>query len=64
MPVLLAVTRVNGKVDRVALPADIWFKGERKQTVRVAREPVIRNIEVDPDKEFPDIDRSNQVWPR
>jgi aminopeptidase N len=64
MPVSLAVTRVNGKVDRVTLPADIWFKGERKQTVRVAREPVIRNIEVDPDKDFPDIDRSNQAWPR
>jgi hypothetical protein len=32
--------------------------------VRVAREPVVRSIEVDPEKEFPDIDRSNQVWPR
>jgi hypothetical protein len=64
MPVLLAVTRVDGKVDRLTLPADIWLRGERKQTVRIAREPVVRSIEIDPEKEFPDLDRSNQVWPR
>ena len=64
MPVLLAVTRVDGKVDRLTLPPDIWLRGDRRQTVRIAREPVVRSIEVDPDKEFPDLDRSNQVWPR
>jgi hypothetical protein len=64
MPVLLAVTRVDGKVDHLTLPADVWLRGGRRQSVRVAREPVIRTIEVDPDKEFPDLDRSNQVWPR
>jgi hypothetical protein len=64
MPVLLAVTRVDGKVDRITLPADIWLRGERRKTIRIAREPVVRSIEVDPAKEFPDLDRSNQVWPR
>jgi hypothetical protein len=64
MPVLLAVTRVNGKVDHITLPADIWLRGERRQIVRIAREPVVRNVEIDPEKEFPDLDRSNQVWPR
>jgi peptidase M1-like protein len=64
MPVLLAVTRVDGKVDHLTLPPDIWLRGERRKTVRIAREPVVRNIEIDPEKEFPDLDRSNQVWPR
>jgi peptidase M1-like protein len=64
MPVVLAVTRVNGTVDHVTLPADVWLRGDRRHTIRVAREPVVRSIEVDPEKEFPDIDRSNQVWPR
>jgi hypothetical protein len=64
MPVLLAVTRVDGRVDRLTLSPDIWLRGARKQIVRIARDPVVRNIEIDPEKEFPDLDRSNQVWPR
>jgi hypothetical protein len=64
MPVSLAVTRVNGKVDHLSLPVDIWLRGERRYALRIPREPVVRSIEVDPDKDFPDLDRSNQVWPR
>jgi hypothetical protein len=64
MPVLLSVTRVNGKVDHLSLPVDIWLRGERRYALRIPREPVVRSIEVDPDKDFPDLDRSNQVWPR
>ena len=37
---------------------------ERRRTLRIAREPVVKSIEIDPKKDFPDIDRSNQVWPR
>jgi hypothetical protein len=32
--------------------------------VRVSRNPAVRNIEIDVEKNFPDLDRSNQVWPR
>jgi hypothetical protein len=64
MPVLLEVTRTNGRVDRVTLPVDVWFQDERRRTVRVSRDPGVKAIEVDPEKDFPDLDRSNQVWPR
>src|SRR5215217_3087693 len=64
MPVHLTVTRISGPVEHDTLPADVWLKGERRQTIRVAREPAIRSIEIDAEKEFPDLDRSNQVWPR
>jgi hypothetical protein len=64
MPVMLAVTRANGRVDRMTIPVNVWFGGERRTTVRVPREPAVKSIEVDPDKAFPDIDRSDQVWPR
>jgi hypothetical protein len=64
MPARLAVTRTNGRVDRVPLPASVWFDGDRQETVRIVREPAIRTIEIDIDREFPDLDRSNQVWPR
>jgi Peptidase family M1 domain len=64
MPVHLTVSRIDGRVERDTLPAEIWLKGERRGTIRIAREPAIRSIEIDAEKEFPDLDRSNQVWPR
>jgi hypothetical protein len=64
MPMYLTVTRIDGRVERDTLPAEVWLQGERRQTIRVAREPAIRSIEIDAEKEFPDLDRSNQVWPR
>ena len=64
MPVHLAITRIDGKVQHLSLPGEIWLDGERRRTVRVARDPAVRTVQVDAEKEFPDLDRSNQVWPR
>jgi aminopeptidase N len=64
MPVKLAVSRTGGRVDSLTVPVESWFGGARRQTVRVAREPSVRTIEIDTEKDFPDLDRSNQVWPR
>jgi hypothetical protein len=64
MPVLLAVTRTGGQTQRMTVPVDVWFGDRRRHTIRIAREPAVRTIEIDPDKQFPDVDRSNQVWPR
>jgi hypothetical protein len=64
MPVALAVTRAGGQVDSVTVRAEAWLDGERRRTVRIAATPAVRSIEIDPDREFPDVDRSNQVWPR
>ena len=64
MPVRLAVTRIDGRVEDLTEPVDVWLEGGDRHTVRVAREPAVKSIELDPEKEFPDLDRSNQVWPR
>jgi hypothetical protein len=64
MPVRLLLTRIDGQVERLALPVEGWLSGERRRSIRAAREPAVRRIEIDPDRDFPDIDRSNQVWPR
>ncbi|HEV8455765.1 MAG TPA: M1 family metallopeptidase [Gemmatimonadales bacterium] len=64
MPVLLAVTRAGGRVDRLTIPAGVWFTGGRRHAIRIAREPMVKSIEIDTEKDFPDLDRSNQVWPR
>ena len=64
MPVRLAVTRTDGQVDSLTVPAEVWSQGERRRTVRVAGAPAVKSIEIDPEREFPDVDRGNQIWPR
>ena len=64
MPVHLVVTRSTGEPQKVEIPVSAWFTGEKKTSVRIAREPTIKTIEIDPDREFPDLERGNGVWPR
>jgi hypothetical protein len=64
MPVHLVVTRTDGKVDSVSAPVSVWFDGSKRTTLRVAKDPAVRTIEIDPKNDFPDVDRGNQVWPR
>jgi hypothetical protein len=62
MPVRLVVTRADGSAQHVELPVDVWLGGARSTVVRLAREPAITRIEIDPAGAFPDLDRKNQVW--
>jgi aminopeptidase N len=62
MPIVLAITREGGRVERVRAPASVWLHGARTYAVRVARAPEVMRVEIDPDGLFPDIDRSNQRW--
>ncbi len=64
MPVHLVVTRADGKADSLTVPVDVWLGGAKRTTVRVAKEPAVRSIEIDPAREFPDVNRDNQHWPR
>ncbi len=64
MPVHLVVTRTTGEPQVVDIPVSVWFTGEKRTTVRIAQEPSIKTIEIDPKREFPDIDRGNGMWPR
>ena len=64
MPVHLVVTRTAGRADSLDVPVDVWLGGAKRTTVRVAKEPAVRSIEIDPAREFPDVDRDNQRWPR
>jgi hypothetical protein len=64
MPVPLAITREGGAVERVQVPVNVWFGGERRYTLYVAAKPKVTKVELDPDHALPDIDRSGQIWPR
>jgi hypothetical protein len=62
MPVRLAVTRSDGGVQRVELPVEQWLGGARRISVRVAAQPAVTKVEIDPDGLFPDVNRQNQLW--
>jgi hypothetical protein len=64
MPVPLVVTRADGHTDSLTVPVDVWLSGAKRTTVRVASQPAVKSIEIDPGREFPDIDHDNQRWPR
>jgi Peptidase family M1 domain len=64
MPVPLVVTRGDGRADSVTVPVDVWLGGAKKTDVKVAKEPAVKSIEIDPGRNFPDVDRDNQRWPR
>jgi hypothetical protein len=64
MPVHLVVTRSDSLADTVNVPVTVWLSGAKRTAVRVAREPAVKSIEIDPARDFPDDDRGNQKWPR
>lgn len=62
MPVRLAITRSDGRVERVELPVTAWLGGSRRQVVRVPSRPMVTKVEIDPEGLFPDMNRKNQLW--
>jgi hypothetical protein len=64
MPVPLVITRADGRADSLTVPVDVWLGGAKRTSVRVARDPAVKSIEIDPGHEFPDVNRDNQRWPR
>jgi len=64
MPVHLVVTRTDGRADSLDIPVDVWLGGAKRTAIRVAQLPAVKSIEIDPAREFPDVDRDNQKWPR
>jgi hypothetical protein len=62
MPVRLAITRQDGETVRHEIPVDTWLTGARTTTLTLpAGSPVVR-VEIDPERAFPDIDRTNNLW--
>jgi hypothetical protein len=64
MPVRLAVTYADGSVEHREVSVDAWLTGTRVIEVHMTARAVARQVEIDPEGVFPDIDRTNQVWVR
>jgi len=65
MPIRLAVTRSDGRIERRVIPVDVWLTtGAREYTLTLDSGAPVTSVEIDPEQVFPDIDRSNNRWPR
>jgi hypothetical protein len=64
MPVILVARNQKGDTTQVMIPVDVWLTGTKRATVRMAVPSGFTRVEIDPDERFPDVDRTNQVWPR
>jgi hypothetical protein len=63
MPTTLRLTFVNAPTREVRLPVDMWNLGDHF-VYRVPFTGQIRDVEIDPQGAMPDIDRTNNRWPR
>jgi len=61
MPVLLRLETADGRAVDVRWPAGVWA-GTRTVTRAVDAGGEVREVRLDPDHRFPDIDRSNDAW--
>jgi hypothetical protein len=64
MPARVTVTLENGELLKREVPVTVWLSGEKSAEIRIpASSPVVR-VEIDADRQFPDVDRSNDIWER
>ena len=61
MPVNLRLTFADGSVENTRLPVEAWFEGNHSVYVRIFAKDLVK-VEIDPDKNFPDVRRQNNTW--
>ncbi len=61
LPVDLRLTFADGSLENTRLPVEAWFESNHFTYVRVFPKELVK-VEIDPDKNFPDVRRQNNVW--
>jgi hypothetical protein len=64
LPVRLTLTLENGEERREEIGVEVWLAGERTASLTVRLSSPVVRAEIDPDGNFPDTDRGNNVWTR
>ncbi len=62
MPVPLTIACEDGTTIERTIPVDPWLEGRRQTSIAV--DCAVSRVEIDADGAYPDVDRSNNVWPR
>jgi aminopeptidase N len=63
MPVDLRLGFADGSAQSVRLPVEIWYEGNRFVYVRSFPSDLVR-VEIDSEKQLPDVRRANNAWSR
>ncbi|MBK5271154.1 MAG: M1 family metallopeptidase, partial [Bacteroidia bacterium] len=61
LPVIVLVKEANGKEHKINLPVEVWQRGP-EWSFGVPTTSEIKEVTLDPDKQMPDIDRTNNRW--
>lgn len=64
MPLIVEYSYVDGSVERVTYPPQVWRKNDQAVRKVVASDKELIGVVVDPDLETADIDTSNNSWPQ
>lgn len=64
MPVILKWNYADGTSEMERLPAEIWRTNEHTITKVFAKDKEVSSVELDPNQELPDIDLSDNAFPR
>lgn len=61
MPVTVKVTDADGETQTIKLPVEVWQRGD-SWTFPVKTKAEVKEVVVDPDKVYPDINYANNTW--
>ncbi|MEM1136434.1 MAG: M1 family metallopeptidase [Bacteroidota bacterium] len=61
MPVEIEIKEENGKTERIKLPVEIWQRSDVWSFTYENTSDII-SVEIDPDKQLPDIKSENNIW--
>ena len=64
LPARLVITFEDGSVRREEVPVERWLAGAREAIVTIPPGRSVRSVEIDPERIFPDVDRTNNRWER
>lgn len=64
MPLNYRLTFADGAVETRKAPVEVWFTTNRWGTTLDTQDRTITKVELDPDNTLPDLDRTNNTWPR
>lgn len=61
MPLVMDITTTGGAVHRIRLPVEIWERDKSFTVIFPSAEEVVQ-VQIDPDRVFPDINPENNRW--
>lgn len=60
MPASIKITRADGSTERRTIPVEHWLKGKTQAEITVTGE--VTAVQIDPESNYPDINRRNNRW--